>query len=411
MRRILLLVFFFLLSVNANAQLMPACRHMFSCTGEPLGGSASTGMILRMQYADCPNDNSRSKSVTCQNSTLWCKENCEVQCTHLDTGGYRGTISWMDSCEEPARIVQRHFECNNCGNPPSTPIPTPAPCATPNSAKPADNCVWLSNWCTWACTFDDCEMHGWYWNFSSNTCQETGPSPGTCGGFATFGTSSGCIPGFVAVDGRCTRPMSFQQQCAAPTGYSEELCSCPDGTGFSPILVDVSGNGFNLTSATDGVDFDFFGFGAVRLSWTVVGSDDGFLVLDRNGNGTIDNGSELFGNATPQSQPPAGEIKHGFLALAEYDKSGNGGNADSLITNADAVFSSLRLWQDANHNGVSESSELHRLENLSLKTIQLDYKESKKTDQYGNEFRYRAKVRDKQGAQMGRWAWDVFLKN
>lgn len=85
----------------------------------------------------------------------------------------------------------------------------------------------------------------------------------------------------------------------------------------------------------------------------------------------------------------------------------NGGDEDGVLSATDTIFSSLALWIDADHDGVSQADEIRSLADYGIEGIDLDYRESARTDRHGNEFRYRSKILLERGGT--RPAWDVFL--
>lgn len=151
-----------------------------------------------------------------------------------------------------------------------------------------------------------------------------------------------------------------------------------------------------------------------RVAWTRAGARDALLALDRNGNGRIDDSSELFGNFTAQPATNKKGGANGFLALREFDKSSNGGNGDGQITEADTVYTNLRLWVDGNHDGISQPIELKTLDELGVRAISLHYVLGKRTDEFGNQMHFRGHVTmDRDAVDPGplkRQAIDVVFK-
>jgi hypothetical protein len=160
-----------------------------------------------------------------------------------------------------------------------------------------------------------------------------------------------------------------------------------------PLLIDLKGNGYALTSAADGVFFDLNGLRTPQqIGWTSPGSDDAFLVIDENHNGRIDDGHEVIGGISG----PA----NGFAMLAAFDgfetdadfRKATNRHPDGMLTPTDAIFHHLLLWTDANHNGLSEEDELESVAHAGVVNIYLGYKGITTSDPYGNLLRYQGTV-------------------
>ena len=134
----------------------------------------------------------------------------------------------------------------------------------------------------------------------------------------------------------------------------------------SPIILDLNGDGVKTMSVTEGVKFDVFATGnKVNTGW--VSGADGLLVLDRNHDGVINDGSELFGTATNLANGQ--KASDGYAALREFDS-----NSDGAITSADAAFKDLQVWVDSNSDGVTETGELKSLASLGITSISAEAK-------------------------------------
>ena len=145
-----------------------------------------------------------------------------------------------------------------------------------------------------------------------------------------------------------------------------------DGTyqliGYEPLVLDLDGDGIETVASNghDGALFDHDKDG-IRTATGWVGKDDGLLVYDRNGDGTVNNGGELFGDNTLLKN---GErATSGYQALADLDD-----NGDGKVDAADSAFAHLRVWRDLNQDGISQEGELLTLDEAKVKALNLIYR-------------------------------------
>jgi hypothetical protein len=137
-------------------------------------------------------------------------------------------------------------------------------------------------------------------------------------------------------------------------------------------MLDLNGDGINTRAAADGVMFDVNGTGtAHKVGWAAGG--DALLVRDRNGDGVINDGSELYGAGTRNAEGQ--RMGNGFAALALEDS-----NGDGKVNAQDANFSELKLWVDANGDGKTDSGELHGLIDFGIVELNLDFSRGTETD-------------------------------
>ena len=154
----------------------------------------------------------------------------------------------------------------------------------------------------------------------------------------------------------------------------------------SPIILDLDKDGVETTAVGNWTYFDHDGNGfAENTGW--VSPDDGLLVMDRDGNGTIDTGKELFGSETLLNNGQ--KAANGFQALEELDA-----NNDGKVDASDTQFSQLRVWKDIDGDGYSATDELFTLSEVGIRAIDISYTNSTTIDANANEHR-----------QHGSFAW------
>jgi hypothetical protein len=196
-------------------------------------------------------------------------------------------------------------------------------------------------------------------------------------------------PDMRLIDDILDRQDTIAQHLPYRNTIAESLCNpkylrARNFTRRDPLAIDLDGDGIETVGVPAGVLFDHNADG-IKTGTGWLKGDDAFLVLDRNGNGTIDSGRELFGVDTVLTDSSTG--KDGFAALTDLD-----GNGDKVFNALDAQFANVRLWRDLNQDGVSQTNELQTLSSAGITAINLSAHAASKTLAGGNTLTLTADV-------------------
>ncbi len=173
----------------------------------------------------------------------------------------------------------------------------------------------------------------------------------------------------------------------------------------SPIVINLDNGTYELTGAESPVLFDIAGTGTkLPIGWTAPGTNQAFLWMDRDHDGVVSGGAELFGTATVLEN--GHRAANGFEALREFDT-----NGDGVIDANDPVWPHLLLWTDRNHDGISQPNEITRLADSPVRAISLTYHWTGRRDEHGNTFRYEGLISLSTGGKGSREepVYDIFF--
>lgn len=248
------------------------------------------------------------------------------------------------------------------------------------------------------------------WATYTGSYAGTRQGPWQCGNSYDASNSAQAHPNGPAVDwhvagGPWTATTSAPACPPPPPTDPADRCDGQSGFGqpCSPIIINVANSSYELSGTDDPVWFDIDDDGISQpITWVGRESGVAFLGLDRNGNGVIDSGAELFGNVTRMSSGL--RAPNGFEALKELDV-----NRDGLVTGDDDAWAQLVLWHDTNHDGVCERSEIMPLAATAVTQLSTKYHWTGRRDAHGNLFAFHSVAALNSGKRVS--YYDVFFRS